>query len=88
MRVSLTIETDRKDIRKLFTPVAPPIQASLKTLEILKEAGVPTQATVAPLLPSSEDFPNILASLVNRLCIDHYFMEDGRNIWGWFRRVV
>ena len=33
VRVSMTVETDREEIRKHFTPSAPPIQARLKTLE-------------------------------------------------------
>jgi DNA repair photolyase len=43
----------------------------------LKEAGVPTQATIAPVLPSSEDFPKMLKPLVSRVCVDDYFMGDG-----------
>lgn len=77
VRVSMTVETDREDIRKAFSPQAPPIQARLKALAQLKEAGVPTQATLAPLLPSSEAFPELLAPLVNRVCVDDYFMGDG-----------
>jgi len=42
VRVSMTIETDKENIRKYFTPEAPPIQARLKTLEVLAEAGIPT----------------------------------------------
>ncbi|MCF2718925.1 radical SAM protein [Paenibacillus sp. UKAQ_18] len=77
VRVSMTVETDREDIRKHFTPEAPPIQARLQTLHLLKEAGVPTQATIAPMLPSSEHFADKLLPLVNRVCIDDYFMGDG-----------
>jgi DNA repair photolyase len=77
VRVSITIETDREDIRKHFSPDAPPISARLKTLQLLAEAGVPTQATIAPMLPSSEAFPQILKSWVNRVCVDDYFMGDG-----------
>ncbi|WP_149094650.1 SPL family radical SAM protein [Paenibacillus terrae] len=77
VRVSMTVETDREDIRKHFTPDAPPIQARFKTLQLLKEAGVPTQATIAPMLPSSEQFADKLLPLVNRVCIDDYFMGDG-----------
>ncbi|MBG9790439.1 SPL family radical SAM protein [Brevibacillus laterosporus] len=77
VRVSMTIETDREDIRKHFTPHAPPIQARLQTLQLLADAGVPTQATIAPLLPSSEEFPKKLIKLVDRICIDDYFMGDG-----------
>ncbi|WP_257348704.1 SPL family radical SAM protein [Pseudalkalibacillus decolorationis] len=76
-RVSMTIETDREDIRKHFSPDAPPITARLKALQLLAEAGVPTQATIAPVLPSTEEFPEKLVKLVNRVCVDDYFMGDG-----------
>ncbi len=77
VRVSMTIETDLDDIRKYFTPNAPPIHARLNTLQVLVEAGVPTQATIAPMLPSSERFAERLHSIVNRICVDDYFMGDG-----------
>jgi DNA repair photolyase len=77
VRVSMTVETDRDDMRKYFTPHAPPIQARLATLLLLKEAGVPTQVTIAPVLPSTENFADKLLPLVNRICIDDYFMGDG-----------
>jgi DNA repair photolyase len=77
IRISMTIETDLEDIRKVFSPDAPPIPARLKTLELLAEAGVPTQATIAPMLPSSEAFPQLLQPLVNRVCLDDYYMGDG-----------
>jgi DNA repair photolyase len=77
VRVSMTIETDREDIRKYFTPNAPPIGGRLKTLQLLSDAGVPVQATIAPVLPSSEEFPVKLVNIVNRICVDDYFMGDG-----------
>lgn len=77
VRVSMTVETDREEIRKHFTPSAPPIQARLKTLELLRDAGIPAQAAIAPVLPSTEAFPQILRPLVHRVCIDDYFMGDG-----------
>ncbi len=77
VRVSMTVETDREDIRKHFTPYAPPIPARLKTLQLLAESGIPTQVAIAPVLPSSERFAEILRPLVNRVCIDDYFMGDG-----------
>jgi DNA repair photolyase len=77
VRVSMTVETDLEAIRKHFTPNAPPISARLKTLQLLAEAGVPTQATIAPILPSSEGFPKTLSPLVKRVCVDDYFMGDG-----------
>ncbi|WP_337098442.1 SPL family radical SAM protein [Paenibacillus sp. YIM B09110] len=77
VRISMTIETDLEDIRKQFTPEAPPIAARLKTLQLLRDADIPAQATIAPILPSSEMFPKLLKPLVNRVCIDDYYMGDG-----------
>jgi DNA repair photolyase len=54
-----------------------PIGGRLEALRQLANAGVPTQATIAPLLPSSEAFPDKLRPLVNRVCLDDYFMGDG-----------
>ncbi|MFC4597107.1 SPL family radical SAM protein [Cohnella hongkongensis] len=77
VRISMTIETDREDIRKAFTPYAPPIPARLKALRELSEAGIPTQAAVAPVLPSTERLPEWLAQVTDRVCVDDYFMGDG-----------
>lgn len=77
VRVSMTVETDLDEIRRHFSPYAPPIAARLKTLQLLAEAGVPAQATIAPVLPSSEAFAHLLRPLVNRICLDDYFMGDG-----------
>ncbi|MEK8131411.1 radical SAM protein [Paenibacillus filicis] len=77
VRVSMTVETDLEDIRKTFSPSAPPIQARLQALRLLADAGVQTQAAIAPMLPSSEAFAKLLRPLVNRVCLDDYFMGDG-----------
>ncbi|NRD79663.1 radical SAM protein [Bacillus sp. BRMEA1] len=77
VRVSITVETDDEQIRKHFSPSAPPIPARLKALKLLAESGVPAQAAIAPVLPSSEQFPEKLKNLVKRICIDDYFMGDG-----------
>lgn len=77
VRVSMTVETDLEEIRKQFSPQAPPIAARLRALKELAVAGVPTQATIAPVLPSSEAFPALLRPLVGRVCIDDFYMGDG-----------
>ncbi|RJE82607.1 radical SAM protein [Paenibacillus sp. 1011MAR3C5] len=77
VRVSMTIETDRDDMRKLFSPSAPPIAARLRALTALSEEGIATQAAIAPLLPSSENFPRLLRQATGRVCIDDYFNGDG-----------
>lgn len=77
VRVSMTVETDREDVRKAFSPAAPPIPARLRALRLLADAGVPAQAAVAPLLPSSGSFPETLRSVADRVCIDDYYRGDG-----------
>jgi DNA repair photolyase len=77
VRVSMTVETDRDDIRKLFSPEAPPIQARLRALRELAAAGIPTQAAAAPILPSSEQFAAVLHEHVNRVVLDDYELGDG-----------
>lgn len=77
IRVSMTIETDMEEIRKCFSPHAPSVNGRLKALKQVVEAGIPAQATIAPILPHSDDFPRKLSEIVNRVCIDDYFMGDG-----------
>ncbi|GIP34980.1 radical SAM protein [Paenibacillus sp. J2TS4] len=77
IRVSVTVETDLEEVRKAFAPYAPPIPARLKALQELTEAGIPTQAAVAPVLPSGDDFAARLSRVTNRVCVDDYFMGDG-----------
>jgi DNA repair photolyase len=77
IRVSVTVETDLEEIRRAFTPQAPPIAARLRALRVLKEAGVPNQAAVSPVLPFSRSFPARLAEVVDRVCLDDFFLGDG-----------
>ncbi|MFD0960577.1 SPL family radical SAM protein [Paenibacillus chungangensis] len=77
VRVSMTVETDRDDIRRAFSPYAPPIAARLRALKELADRGIPVQATVAPMLPYSNNFPEVLHAAADRVCIDDYFMGDG-----------
>ena len=56
---------------------APPIPARLAALKSLAKAGIPVQATIAPVLPSGNDFPKLLKPLVQRICLDDYFLGDG-----------
>ncbi|MDB5053519.1 MAG: radical protein [Bacilli bacterium] len=79
VRVSMTIETDREDIRKIFTPSAPPIAARLRALKYIRQQNVPAQATIAPVLPCTDYFAEMLSGIVDRVCLDDYFMGDGRN---------
>jgi DNA repair photolyase len=77
VRVSVTIETDRDDIRRVFTPYAPPLEGRMRALREAARRGIPAQAAIAPVLPSSAEFAAKLAEIVDRVCIDDYFMGDG-----------
>lgn len=77
VRVSMTVETDLEEVRRVFTPAAPPIAARLRALAELKEAGVPRQVAIAPVLPSSERLPALLRPLTERVVVDDYVMGDG-----------
>ncbi len=55
LRVSFSIPTDRDDIRKLYEPHCEPIAERLETIRALRDAGIATHATLAPLLPCNPE---------------------------------
>jgi DNA repair photolyase len=77
LRISVTVETDIDLIRKTFTPYAPPIQARLKAVRMLRDQGLPVQIAVAPVLPFSDEFPDILSKHIDRVVIDDFYTGDG-----------
>lgn len=76
--VSLTIETNREEVRRAITPTSPSIPRRLLTLERLRDAGISTQAALSPLLPCD---PPILAELIasrtSRVVVDTLIDGDG-----------
>ncbi len=51
LRVSFSITTDREDVRKLYEPHCAAYEERLETVRALRDAGIETYATLAPLLP-------------------------------------
>ena len=51
LRVSFSITTNREEIRKLYEPMCAPTAQRLDVIRTLREAGIETYATLAPLLP-------------------------------------
>ena len=51
LRVSFSITTNREDIRKLYEPHCAPLDVRLETIRRLRQAGITTFATLAPILP-------------------------------------
>jgi DNA repair photolyase len=75
--VSMTIETDREDIKQIFAPYAPGIKLRLNALKEVHDLGILTQASISPVLPFTRDFPKILDGIVDHIWIDTLSIGDG-----------
>lgn len=76
--VSLTIETNRDEVRRQITPTSPSIARRLATLDKLTQARVKTQAAISPLLPCDpEVFAELIAERASRAVVDTIFDGDG-----------
>jgi DNA repair photolyase len=75
--VSMTIETDREDIKQIFAPSAPGIKLRLKALKEVHNAGISNQASISPVLPFTPDFPILLEGIVDHIWIDTLSIGDG-----------
>jgi DNA repair photolyase len=58
LRVSFSITTNREDIRRLYEPHCASFEERLRVVRALRDAGIETYATLAPLLPCD---PEVLA---------------------------
>jgi DNA repair photolyase len=58
LRVSFSITTNREDVRRLYEPHCASFEERLEVVGTLREAGIETYATLAPLLPCD---PEVLA---------------------------
>jgi DNA repair photolyase len=76
--VSLTIETNRDEVRRQITPTSPSIARRLATLERLTNSGIRTQAAISPLLPCDPiDFAELIAPRATRAVVDTLIDGDG-----------
>jgi len=75
--ISMTIETDREEMKRVFAPSAPGIRLRMKALRELHDAGLYTQAAISPVLPFTPDFPKALAGIADRIWIDTLSIGDG-----------
>lgn len=76
--VSLTIETNRDDVRRQITPASPSIARRLTTLEKLTRAGLKVQAAISPVLPcDAEQFADLIAARTTRAVVDTLIHGDG-----------
>jgi DNA repair photolyase len=76
--VSMTVATGDEAVRRALEPNAPGTGLRIEALGRLREAGVRTQAAVAPLLPGDpRQLARMLAPVVDRVVVDDFFLGDG-----------
>jgi DNA repair photolyase len=77
--LSMTLETDREDVRQALTPRCPSIQRRIQTIRSARAAGLRVQVAVSPCLPYSavDSFGGLLAELGERVVVDSYTSGDG-----------
>lgn len=78
IRVHVSIETDREELPGLPRP-ASPLEKRVEACRRLREAGIRTVVTVAPLLPIAEpeQFFARLAKVADAVVLDHFMGGDG-----------
>ncbi len=75
---SITIETNREEIRQSITPTSPSVARRLLTLERLTSAGIETQAALSPLLPCDpERLADLISPRASRVVVDTLADGDG-----------
>jgi len=70
VEAGLSITTADDEMRALFEPRAPSIQARLDALDKLHRAGIRTFAMIAPMLPGAEGLAELLAGRADYILID------------------
>lgn len=76
--LSITVETDMEHVPG-FPPHASSPAKRLETLKLFRDAGVPTQATISPLMPlaNPQTFAQALDAACDRVIVDHFLIGDG-----------
>lgn len=79
LQVHITVETDKETFPAGFPRHAYTPEARIAALESLHAAGLPTVATVSPLLPldDPQHFARRLEPVCDRVILDHYLLGDG-----------
>lgn len=78
--LSVTLETDRDDVRRTVTPRCPSIARRITLIRRARAAGLQVQAAVSPCLPFSSvaEFGGLLLDLDVRVVVDTYTSGDGQ----------
>jgi DNA repair photolyase len=70
IEAGLSVTTADDHIRKLFEPLAPPINARINALDEMHKTGIKTYAMIAPILPGAENLPELLVGKVDYVRLD------------------
>lgn len=70
IEAGLTITTADENVRRIFEPNSPSIEARIKALENMHSAGIRTYVMIAPLLPEAEGLVAKLDGKVDHAIID------------------
>jgi DNA repair photolyase len=68
--VGMSVTTADDQVRKLFEPAAPAIEARVNALDELHRAGIRTFVMIAPMLPGAEDLAEMLSGKVDSVILD------------------
>ncbi len=75
--VCMSITTNDEAVRRIFEPACAPIGERIKAIRTVREAGIPTQASIAPLLPCDpERLAEMLDPAVDWVVVST-FRDDG-----------
>ena len=75
--VCMSITTDDEVVRRIFEPACAPIARRLDAIRAVRDAGIPTQASIAPLLPChAERLAELLDPAVDWVVVSS-FRDDG-----------
>jgi hypothetical protein len=55
LRVSFSLTTDRDDVRRLYEPHCASLESRVEAIHALRERGIRTFATLAPILPCNPE---------------------------------
>ncbi len=75
--VCMSITTDDEAVRRVFEPACAPLADRLQAIQTVRQAGIPTQASLAPLLPCDpERLADLLDPAVDWVVVST-FKDDG-----------
>ncbi len=75
--VCMSITTDDETVRRVFEPACAPLIARLEAIRAVREAGIPTQASIAPLLPCNSELLAAMLEPAVDWVVASTFRDDG-----------